>query len=264
MPTLPLYQIDAFTRQVFTGNPAAVCPLESWLDDETMQAIARENNLSETAFFAPEADGFRLRWFTPVTEVSLCGHATLASAFVVFTELGWTQDTVQFETKSGPLWVRRDGDRLAMDFPARRVARCANPPDLLALSLGHDPLEVWEATPGRSLLAVYGDEETVRAIRPDFAQLTELHRGVAITAPGQTSDCASRFFLPDHGIPEDPVTGSIHCALTPYWARRLGRSQIHARQVSARGGELFCEDRGERIIIAGHAVKYLQGVIQIC
>jgi PhzF family phenazine biosynthesis protein len=273
MVTLPLYQVDAFTRQVFTGNPAAVCPLETWPDDATMMHIAAENNLSETAFLAPigapgdEAPGmggdFRLRWFTPTTEVRLCGHATLATAFVIFTELGWTQDVVRFETKSGPLWVRRDGDRLAMDFPARQVAPSADPPPLLAAALGCAPVAVWEASPSRSLIAVYEDEDTVRGIRPDFARLTELHRSVAITAPGKTSDCASRFFAPDHGIPEDPVTGSIHCALTPYWAKRLGRPQIHARQVSARGGELFCEDRGERIAIAGYAVKYMQGVIAL-
>ena len=262
MPALRMYQVDAFTREVFAGNPAAVCPLESWPDEQIMQGIAMENNLSETAFFAPEGDGFRLRWFTPRQEVSLCGHATLASAFVVFTELDVTRDEVRFETKSGPLWVRREGDLLAMDFPARRPAPCADPPDGLLEGLGRPPLEVWEVAPGRSLIAVYADEEEVAALRPDFARLAELKRGAAPTAPGRTSDCASRFFLPSHGIPEDPVTGSIHCSLVPYWAERLGKKQIHARQVSPRGGELFCEDRGERVRIAGYAVKYLEGVIQ--
>ncbi len=263
MITLHLYQIDAFSREVFGGNPAAVCPLETWPVAAAMQAIAAENNLSETAFFAPVGEGFRLRWFTPVTEVSLCGHATLAAAFVIFTELGFAGDTVRFETKSGLLWVRRDGARLALDFPAKRVEPCPDVPDLLLAGLGREPEQVLAASPGRSLIAVFGDEEAVRSLQPDFARLAELHRGVAATAPGANSDCASRFFLPDHGIPEDPVTGSIHCALVPYWAQRLGKRQIHARQVSRRGGELFCEDHGERVIIAGHAVKYLEGTINI-
>jgi len=262
VPALRLYQIDAFTRHVFSGNPAAVCPLDTWLDDPTMQAIARENNLSETAFFAAEGDAFRLRWFTPVKEVSLCGHATLAAAFVIFNELAYAGHAIRFETKSGPLVVEQDGERLAMDFPTRSATPVA-PPELMLQGLGREPQQVLAVSPGRSLIAVYAHEEEISAIQPDFSALAALQRGVAVTAPGRNSDCASRFFLPDHGIPEDPVTGSIHCALVPYWANRLGKRRIYARQVSQRGGELFCEDRGERVTIAGYAVKYMEGVYTV-
>lgn len=262
MPALRLYQIDAFTRHLFAGNPAAVCPLESWPDDELMQAIAQENNLSETAFFVPEGEGFRLRWFTPVREVSLCGHATLASAFVIFTEIDRGRDDVRFETLSGPLWVRRDGERIAMDFPARRLEPLEAPAELVE-GIHKEPRQVWAVAPGRSIVLVYDREEEVRSIWPEFGHLAALGRSVAVTAPGDHSDCASRYFAPHAGVPEDPVTGSIHCALVPYWAARLGKKEIYARQVSRRGGELFCEDRGQRVAIAGYAAKYLEGIVQI-
>ena len=257
---IPLYQIDAFTGRLFGGNPAAVCPLEDWLDDATMQAIARENNLSETAFFIDRGDYHDLRWFTPASEVDLCGHATLATAFLLLDELGVGGDVVHFETRSGRLTVRRDGDRLAMDFPAAPPEPCAEP-DGLAAGLGRAPDAVLAAA---QYLAVFSTEAEVRAIEPDFARIAGLdRRAVIATAPGEEADFVSRFFAPKIGIPEDPVTGSAHCVLVPYWAQRLGKTCLTAHQVSARGGELWCEDRGERVVIAGHAVKYLEGIIEI-
>lgn len=257
---IDLYQVDAFTSRVFGGNPAAVCPLAAWLDDGLMQQIAAENNLSETAFFVPEGDGYALRWFTPVAEVDLCGHATLASAFVIFNELEPERQTVTFSSRSGPLHVRREGALLELDFPVWPVEPCADS-ELLTRALGAPPAELLAA---QDYLAVYESEEQVRALRPDMGLLSQIdRRGVIVSAPGARSDFVSRFFSPAFGIPEDPVTGSAHCALVPYWARRLGRQRLHALQVSARGGELFCTLRGERVGIAGSAVKYLAGQIAI-
>lgn len=259
---LPIYQVDAFASAVFAGNPAAVCPLESWLPDATMQAIAAENNLSETAFLMPEGEGYRLRWFTPACEVDLCGHATLASAFVVFAHLHPEWASVAFETRSGRLTVARDGDLLAMDFPARPPAPRAPHPALVP-ALGADPSEVLFAG---YWLAVFDDARTVRGLRPDFRALKGLDEpDVIVTAPGDEAgiDFVSRFFAPGHGIDEDPVTGSAHCILTPYWSKRLGRRELSARQVSARGGEIACGDRGDRVRLAGRAVPYLEGMITI-
>ena len=258
---IPIYQVDAFADRLFGGNPAAVCPLEAWLPDETMQAIGAENNLSETAFLVPEGDGYRLRWFTPKVEVDLCGHATLASAHVVFSHLHPEWQRVVFHTLSGRLEVRRDGDRLVLDFPSR-PARLCDVPDELVAALGKEPDAVVLA---HEYLAVYPDERTVRSLMPDMPRLAATTReyGVIVTAPGDDCDFVSRFFAPAVGIPEDPVTGSAHCALTPYWAERLGKRTLHARQVSARGGELWCEDRGERVTIAGRAVPYLEGTIEV-
>ena len=264
MPELKLFQIDAFSSRVFAGNPAAVCPLENWLEEKTLQAIAAENNLAETAFFVPKSDGFHLRWFTPRLEVKLCGHATLASAFVLFTELEPSRDSVTFETRSGPLGVRRDGDRLTMDFPAWKLLSVETPPDTLLAGLGKRPAEIYLVDTQDNYFAVYDSEEDVRALTPDFRSLDTLHpAGVVVTAPGKDADCASRYFAPSWGIPEDPATGSIHCGLVPYWAARLGKKEIYAHQVSGRGGELFCEDRGDRVRISGHAVKYLEGMISV-
>jgi predicted PhzF superfamily epimerase YddE/YHI9 len=264
---LPIYQIDAFASAVFAGNPAAVCPLEGWVPDETMQAIAAENNLAETAFFVPRADGagpggrdYDLRWFTPEAEVDLCGHATLASGHVVFTALEPGRDRVTFHTKSGPLTVRREGDLLAMDFPSRPAVRC-DPPPGLAEALGRSPAEVWKA---RDVMAVFDSEHVVRGLSPSFDRIRALGVfGVIATAPGSDVDFVSRFFAPLMGIPEDPVTGSAHCTLVPYWAKRLGKSRLAARQVSARGGDLLCEDRGERVSMAGRAIQYLEGRIEV-
>ncbi len=257
---ITLYQIDAFTERVFAGNPAAVCPLDAWQDDALLQRIAAENNLAETAFFVPEDDGYRLRWFTPTVEVDLCGHATLASAFVLFTELGYTGEAVRFQTRSGLLVVRRDGGRLVMDFPSRPPEPVEADP-LVLPGLGAQPEELLAS---RDYFAVYPNEAAVRALRPDMALLGRIDRqGVIATAPGDEVDFVSRYFAPAAGVPEDPVTGSAHCTLIPYWSRRLGQKELRARQVSERGGELFCADHGDRVTIAGSAVKYLTGTITV-
>jgi PhzF family phenazine biosynthesis protein len=259
---VPLYQIDAFTDGPFTGNPAAVCPLETWLPDDVMQAIAAENNLSETAFFVPEADGYRLRWFTPTTEVDLCGHATLASAFVVFRWLMPQRNEVTFQTQqAGRLTVARDGDLLALDFPARPPSPCPMPAGLAA-ALGRPPAVLLAA---RDYLAVYESADEIRALTPDFAAIARLDRfAIIATAPGANGiDFVSRFFAPARGVDEDPVTGSAHCTLIPYWADRLGKTRLEARQLSRRGGALSCALHGDRVTIAGRAVLYLEGRIDI-
>jgi PhzF family phenazine biosynthesis protein len=258
---IPIYQVDAFTNTVFSGNPAAVCPLEQWLPDAALQAIAAENNLSETAFFIPKASHYELRWFTPKAEIDLCGHATLASAFVIFTFLDPASEEVRFlSPRSGELTVFRENDLLKMDFPSQPPERCAPPADLV-VGLGAEPMEVLQA---EDYLAVFGSEAEISTLRPDPQRLAQLDkRGVIVTAKGDQVDFVSRFFAPKFGIDEDPVTGSAHCALIPYWKSKLGKSTFHARQVSARGGELYCEDRGDRVSIAGNAVLYLQGMITI-
>jgi PhzF family phenazine biosynthesis protein len=264
MKKLRIYQVDAFTDRLFGGNPAAVVPLESWLDPATMQAIGLENNLAETAFFVPEGDGFRLRWFTPEVEVKLCGHATLASAYVLFTILEPGRREVKFETLSGTLTVVAAGDRLVMDFP--RWTLSAAPADALAAlaaALHAAPTRVFVTGGGDYLFAVFDREADVRALSPDFGALRKLGVMAIATAPGTRSDCVVRFFAPAHGIDEDPGTGSIHCALAPYWAERLGKRTVHSLQISKRGSELHCELKGERVLIAGRAVKYLEGSIEI-
>ncbi len=253
---LPLYQIDAFTSRIFAGNPAAVCLLPYWLDDQTLQSIAMENNLSETAFLVAQADHYELRWFTPVTEVDLCGHATLASAYVVFQFLAPASRFVTFATRSGLLVVQREDDWLQMDFPARK-ARPTAAPDTLLKGLGRSPEEILLA---RDYLVVYQSEAIVRNLKPDLSLLAQLDAlGVIVTAPGDEVDFVSRFFAPKVGVPEDPVTGSAHCTLIPYWAERLGRKKMRALQVSFRGGELMCEDHGTRVKIAGQAALFLKG-----
>jgi PhzF family phenazine biosynthesis protein len=261
-----LYQVDAFTEEVFRGNPAAVCPLESWPEDSKLLAIAAENNLAETAFLVPEGEGYRLRWFTPRYEVQLCGHATLASGYVLLklqeTDLG----QVRFETRSGALHVMLDGDYLSMDFPALPPRNCPNPPPQLAAGLASlNPREVLQNGAGDSVgnyFVVYETEEEVRRAHPKMAVIEQLHpAGVCITAPGREVDFVSRYFAPSYGIPEDPVTGSTHCALAPYWADRLQKSSLRARQLSERGGEVLCTVKGDRVILKGKAVLYLQGTI---
>lgn len=252
------YQVDAFATRAFEGNPAAVCPLESWLDDGLLQAIAEENNLSETAFFVPSEIGFDLRWFTPLKEVDLCGHATLATAHVLFDILGYAGPSITFETRSGELIVERKGEWLEMNFPACPPTPC-EPSEILSKGLGQQPLEVLVAG---DYLAVFDSEATVRAITPDMALLGQLDlRGVIITAPGTGVDFASRFFAPKFGIPEDPVTGSAHCMLAPYWAGRLGKRLLSARQVSKRGGSLTCELKGDRVLLSGSAVTVMEAEI---
>ncbi|HTY99370.1 MAG TPA: PhzF family phenazine biosynthesis protein [Rhodocyclaceae bacterium] len=257
---LTQYQVDAFARRPFEGNPAAVCPLASWLPDAVLQAIAEENNLSETAFFVPAGEAFHLRWFTPAAEVDLCGHATLASAHVLFTHLGHRQPAIVFQTRSGELTVERRGELLSMNFPARQPEPCAAPGPLIE-GLGRQPLEVLAAD---DYLAVFESEAAVRALAPDFGQLCRLdRRGVIVTAPGDGTDFVSRFFAPKLRVPEDPVTGSAHCTLAPYWAARLGKTSLAARQVSKRGGEIGCELRGERVLLAGRAVTVMTSEWQL-
>jgi predicted PhzF superfamily epimerase YddE/YHI9 len=257
---LRLYQVDAFTREVFGGNPAAVVPLEGWLDERRMQAIAAENNLSETAFFVRTGARARIRWFTPTQEVDLCGHATLAAAWVLFERLDPGAREVVFDSASGPLPVRREGMCVVLDFPSRPGAPAPADAELVR-GLGATPREVRRA---RDTLAVFEHEAEVRALRPDFAALAAVDSlGVIATAPGSDADFVSRFFAPRAGVPEDPVTGSSHCTLVPYWAERLGRPKLHARQVSARGGELWCALEGDRVSIAGEAALYLEGGIRV-
>jgi PhzF family phenazine biosynthesis protein len=258
---LRLFQIDAFASRVFAGNPAAVVPLEAWLDDATLQRIATENNLSETAFLVGGGGDYEIRWMTPALEVDLCGHATLASAWVVFHELEPGRTEVVFRSKSGPLGVVAKGDRLALDFPSRPPEPAEAQQGPLGDGLGQAPEAAFSS---RDLMAVFAREEDVRTLAPDMAKLaTFAVTGVIATAPGSDCDFVSRFFAPAYGIPEDPVTGSAHCTLVPYWAKRLGRTELHARQISPRGGELFCELQGDRVEIAGHAVKYLEGTIEV-
>jgi predicted PhzF superfamily epimerase YddE/YHI9 len=258
---LKQFQVDAFAAQVFSGNPAAVCPLESWLDDGILQAIAEENNLSETAFFVPiEGAGFELRWFTPVTEVDLCGHATLAAAHVLFEEMGYQHEQITFKTRSGELLVKREGEQLRMDFPARPLRYCEAPIPLLE-GLGITPHEVLVAD---DYIVVVDSEDMVRSVKPNFAVLSQLDfRGVIVTAPGRNVDFVSRFFAPKFGIPEDPVTGSAHCELTPYWAKRLGKSLLHAQQLSKRGGNLICELEGERVVLVGRASTFMTAELRL-
>jgi len=252
------YQIDAFATRAFEGNPAAVCPLESWLDDGILQAIAEENNLSETAFFVPSKKGFQLRWFTPVKEVDLCGHATLASAHVIFEILGYTNQAITFETRSGDLFVERNGKLLKMDFPARSPAPCMLS-EIMVKGLGQRPVEVLAAD---DYMAVFDSEATVRAITPDQSLLSQLDlRGVIVTARGTDVDFVSRFFAPKYGIPEDPVTGSTHCTLAPYWANKLGKNILSARQVSRRGGNIACEVNSGRVMLSGCAVTFMEAEI---
>ena len=259
---LPIYQVDAFTDRLFAGNPAAVVPLETWLPDATLQAIAAENNLAETAFFLRESPDCALRWFTPAVEVDLCGHATLASAHVIFERFEPRLEKVAFRTlKAGTLTVTRQGEELAMDFPAR-PPRPVAPPSGLAAALGAPPAAVLAA---RDHVAVYERQADVAALRPDFAALARLDCfAVVATAPGANGvDFVSRFFAPAQGIPEDPVTGSSHCTLIPYWAARLGRTKLRARQISPRGGDLTCVLAGERVTIGGRCVSYLEGTISL-
>ncbi len=257
--SLPLFHVDAFAARPFAGNPAAVCPLVEWLDDELLRAVAAENNLSETAYFVPRGENYELRWFTTRSEVKLCGHATLAAAFVILQILEPGHNSVRFETRfSGPLTVSRDGDWLAMDFPALPPWTCTDAPEALIEGLGKRPTELLQIED--NYFAVYGSEEDVRLIRPKFRLLEKLHpAGVAVTAPGVDADFVSRYFVPSYGIPEDPVTGSTHCSLAPYWAQRLGKTSLRARQVSERGGEMWCEAKDNRVILKGSAVLTLRG-----
>lgn len=257
---IQLYQVDAFTSKLFSGNPAAVCPLDEWLADDVLQAIAGENNLSETAFLVKNDTGFDLRWFTPTVEVALCGHATLASAFVLFNRRGWIDPTIRFQTRySGQLVVTRREDLYEMDFPSRPVHN-TDPPMGLREALGISGGRVYGST--EDLLVVLESEKEVRELTPDMSKLAKIgYRGVIATAGGNRSDFVSRFFAPRVGVPEDPVTGSAHCVLIPYWAGVLDKKELYALQVSKRGGEVYGRDYGNRVRISGKAALYSEGVL---
>lgn len=258
---IKIYQVDAFTDKIFGGNPAAVCPLTSWLDDKTLQSIAAENNLSETAFFVENEDLFQIRWFTPEVEVNLCGHATLASAHIIFTELGFQKEVIQFASKSGELRVFRKENLLTLDFPTADLAPAIIKGDF-SEAIGKIPIGLFHGN--NKLLAVYENQQNILEINPDFEKLSKLdYMGVIVTAPGKNSDFVSRFFAPKVGINEDPVTGSAHTLLIPFWADRLDKKELHAFQLSKRKGELFCEYKDDRVWISGHAITFLTGKIII-
>jgi PhzF family phenazine biosynthesis protein len=256
-----IYQIDAFASTPFTGNPAAVVPLEKWLPDDVMLSIAMENNLAETAYFVPNGNGYDLRWFTPSVEMDLCGHATLASAYLIFEVLGTKETVLRFQTRSGELTVEKKDGKYVLDFPSRPGVLAEAPAGLIEALGGAEPKEIYKS---RDYMLVYESEADVLAIKPDFNSLMKIDtHAVIVTAKGDSSDFVSRFFAPEVGVPEDPVTGSAHCTLIPYWAEKLGKNELHARQVSQRGGELFCELRGDRVKIGGDAVLYLKGEIYV-
>ncbi len=257
---ISLYQIDAFASKSFEGNPAAVCPLNEWLPDEMMQSIAQENNLSETAFFVPKGNGFHIRWFTPNSEVDLCGHATMASAYVLFNILGYKKDKIEFESKSGMLAVTKENDWLVMDFPAQPPVPCDIPKEITG-AFDTMPIECLKA---EDYIAVFDREFDIESAKPDLGQLLKLDlRGVIITAKSGRYDFITRFFAPKYGIPEDPVTGSAYTQLAPYWASKIGSKRFRVKQVSSRGGELACEILDDRVLIYGKAVKYSEGKINI-
>jgi PhzF family phenazine biosynthesis protein len=260
--TIPIYQADAFTNRLFGGNPAAVCPLTEWLPDETMQQIAIENNLAETAFFVKTPAGYHLRWFTPEYEIDLCGHATLATAHIIFTELGYTEDAIHFDTqKAGTLIVTKNGYRYTLDFPSRPPYPAEMPEGLLEGLDNKMPVHVLRS---RDYFLVYDNEQDIIDMQPNHFALSKIDAvGIIITAPGKDVDFVSRFFAPAAGVPEDPVTGSAHCNLIPYWAEKLGKTQLHAYQLSARKGELWCEHKGDRVLMSGEAVTYLKGEIYV-
>jgi predicted PhzF superfamily epimerase YddE/YHI9 len=257
---IQIFQVDAFTSKPFGGNPAAVVPLSEWLPDETMLAIAAENNLAETAFFVKNGAQYDIRWFTPMVEINLCGHATLASAHVIFNELKLEDEHIQFYSHlSGELGADRQGDRLVLDFPAYPLTEIDTLPELAGAE--RPPLKSWK-TQGNMLMMRLKSEDEVRTLQPDMQKLAQLpYDEIIVTAKGETADFVSRMFAPRIGIPEDPVTGAIHCSLIPYWAKELGKDKLFARQVSKRGGELFCELAGERVKIGGNATLYMKGEI---
>ena len=257
---LPIYQIDAFAEQAFEGNPAAVIPLDEWLSDKVMQALAEENNLAETAFFVPSNSGFDIRWFTPNKEVKLCGHATLASAFVLFNILGYRADKIEFNSLSGPLSVSKNNELLTLNFPSQIPEECEIPENIVK-GLGRRPAECLR---NEDFVVVFENEEEVASIVPDHNYLKQVElRGVIVTAPSQEYDFIARFFAPKYGVPEDPVTGSAYTQLVPYWSNKLGKYKLNAKQISSRGGKLFCELDGDRVLISGKAIKYLEGEIEI-
>lgn len=258
---LTLYQVDAFASKLFSGNPAAVIPLEKWIDTRLMQQMGMENNLAETVFFVPVKDGFEIRWFTPEVEIDLCGHATLASAFVLYNFLGYNKPTITFHSKSGPLYVSRNADIINLDFPSWKPERITEYPEELLASLGNP--EIAGVYKYRDYLVELNNEETLRKIKPDFTLMKKAKEKVIITAPGKNVDFVSRFFAPTVGIDEDPVTGSAHSQLIPFWSYKLGKVKMKAKQLSKRGGDVYCEQKGDRVIMGGQCVFYMKGEIEI-
>lgn len=257
---LPVYQVDAFADNIFEGNPAAICPLEKWIPDEVMQSIAMENNLSETAFFMAGEDSFRLRWFTPTNEVDLCGHATLATAHVLFEHLGYEESVIRFHTNSGELKVQKQNERLVMDFPVSELNE-SSPPQFLETAIGVPAKELYRHT---DYLYVVDTPEQVRDLKPNIRDLEKADvRGIIVTASGSNVDFVSRFFAPAVGVDEDPVTGSAHTMLTPYWSRKLGKKELIGRQISSRGGTVYCKNKNDRVELGGTACTFLQGEITI-
>jgi len=257
---IPIYQIDAFTNEQFKGNPAAVCPLNEWIEDDVMQKIAAENNLSETAFFVKKEDEYELRWFTPKGEIDLCGHATLASAYVIFTYLDQNLKVVKFHTQSGLLEVSKDGSLLTLSFPSRAGEKCDIPEELIK-GLGKAPKEVYKS---RDYLVIFDTEQDIIGLELNMEELKKLDGfGVIATAKGKEVDFVSRFFAPKAGIDEDPVTGSTHCTLVPYWKKILNKNEFVALQLSERGGKLYCTDLGDTVKISGEAVSFLEGYINV-
>ena len=257
---IPYYHIDAFASEVFSGNPAGVCILKEWLPDELLQNIAFENNLSETAFIIDKGEYYDLRWFTPTVEVDLCGHATLAPSYLILNFLNPSLDSVSFKTQSGELFANRIGDKVEIDFPSRIPEKCIPHPDLIS-AIGIEPISVFKS---RDYLLLYESEEVIHSIKPDMVKLMNLDcLGVIVTAAGNKYDFVSRFFAPRAGVPEDPVTGSAHSTLIPFWAERLKKDKMTAKQLSQRGGELLCTNLGDRVLMAGNCVIYSKGEIFI-
>jgi PhzF family phenazine biosynthesis protein len=259
---LPIYQVDAFSNKLFAGNPAAVCPLKEWLPDKTMQAIAAENNLAETAFFVPLDTGYRLRWFTPAIEVDLCGHATLATAHVLFAHLGYEQEEIRFQTRSGELKVSQANDWYQMDFPADKLKEVNHIPEAISEGLGFTPQQVYR---GRDdYMVIVDNQAQIEALQPDFRALLQLgSRGLIVTAKGDEVDFVSRCFFPPAGIDEDPVTGSAHTSMTPYWSKVLNKKEMTAMQLSSRTGFVKCTLNGDRVLLSGQAITYLEGEIEV-
>ena len=261
---LTLYQIDAFTNHLFGGNPAAVIPLDQWISDSLMQRLAMENNLSETVFFVPSSNrdaDYEIRWFTPLSEVNLCGHATLASAYVLFHVMGYAYPAIRFQSKSGILVVTKNFDKISMDFPAWKPEPVTTWPDELAAALGN--IAITSVHKHRDYVVEVADESMVQLCQPDFTLLKKMGQKVILTAKGNKADFVSRFFAPSVGVDEDPVTGSAHAQLIPYWAEKLGKKTLHARQLSKRGGELWCEHLDERVTMAGQCVFFMKGEIDL-
>jgi PhzF family phenazine biosynthesis protein len=260
---IPSYHIDAFAGAIFSGNPAMVCPLDRWLDDETLQLITRENSLPVTAFFVESGDHYELRWFAEAVELNLCGHGTIATASVIFDSMDGDQESITFKTKGGTFNVARDGSLIVMDFPVHEAAPCSPRPEDLVRALGREPREILKAQ-NQNYLAVYEGEEDIRAIAPDMELLKAVDcLGAIVTAKGANSDFVSRYFAPGLGIPEDAATGSTHCTLAPYWSKRLGLRKLHALQLSQRGGELWCESLDDKVRISARAARYAEGFLHV-